>query len=332
MEYSATINRDDWREVLEHAELANVFHTPTYFDAQTSEAVGHELLYLGCYDQGRPVGIIAGCRNTDGYHRGLIEIGTKSGGYPLMVDEYDQRPDADRLKNDFLTEFANRYLQDAAFLAYPCFHMQSCVFEDAAWGCIKQFDTAAFLDLQQDEDRLWKNLRDKGRNMVRAGRRKGVTVRIANELRYFDQFYAQYKALRTRLKTGYIGYDELRLKFEMFTQQELADFWVAFLDETPIAFNFMWTYKQHVNYVYNSSHPGYLKYNPNNVLQWEMIRHYKERGCTLYNLWGVRNMNLSEPDALRPDRPIEGYGKFKLSLGAEARDLVRYVKLNAERE
>jgi lipid II:glycine glycyltransferase (peptidoglycan interpeptide bridge formation enzyme) len=174
---------------------------------------------------------------------------------------------------------------------------------------------------------LWKNLRDKGRNMVRAGRRKGVTTRIANEIQYFDLFYAMYKAVRTRLNTQYIGYKELRAKFDAFTAQGLADFWVAFLDDVPLAYNFMWTYNHHVNYVYNSSHPEYLKYNPNNVLQWDMICYYKERGYTLYNMWGVRNMNLSEKDALRPDRDIEGYGRFKLSIGAELRDLVRYVRL-----
>ncbi len=327
MDYSTTVDRTDWQYVLEHAGLANVFHTPAYFDAQTSEKVGHKLLYMCCCDQDRPIGIIAGYQNMSGYHQGFIEVGTKSGGYPLMIDAYDQRPDADQIKNAFIARFAQHYLHGQQFLFYPCFNMQTCVFEDDAWGCIKQLDSTAFIDLQQDEEALWKNLRDKGRNMVRAGRRKGVTTRIANEARYFDQFYEQYKALRTRLNTSYIGYDELRLKFENFTRQGLADFWVAFLDETPIAFNFMWTYKQHVNNIYNSSHPDYLKYNPNNVLQWDIIRYYKERGYTLYNLWGLRNMNLSEKDALRQDRAIEGYGKFKLSLGAEVRDLVRYVKL-----
>ncbi len=326
MKYSTTLYLDDWRDVLEHSGLANVFHTPDYFDLQTSEVVGHRLLYMCCHDQGRPIGIIAGYQNTSGYHQGFIEVGTKSGGYPLLIDEYDQRSDADQIKNAFIEQFAQHYLTGRQFLFYPCFHMQTCVFGEPDWNCITQLDSSAFIDLRQDEEILWKNLRDKGRNMVRGGRRKGVSTRIANDVRYFDRFYEHYKSLRTRLNTQYIGYDELRLKFETFTRQGLADFWVAFLNDTPIAFNFMWTYNRHVNYVYNSSHPDYLKYSPNNVLQWDMMTYYKKRGYTLYNLWGLRNMNLSEKDALRPDRAIEGYGKFKLSLGAEARELVRYVR------
>lgn len=321
------VNRDDWRYVLEHAGLANVFHTPEYFDVQTSDAVGHTMLYMGCYDQGQPVGVIVGYQNTSGYHQGLIEIGTKSGGYPLMIDAYDQRPDTNQIKNAFIEHFAQHYLQGQQFLLYPCFHMQTCVCEKPEWNCMKQLDPTAFIDLRQAEEVLWKNLRDKGRNMVRAGKRKGVTTRIANEVEYFDRFYALYKAVRTRLKTQHISYKELRAKFDVFTTQGLADFWVAFLDDIPLAYNFMWTHNRHLNYVYNASHPEYLKYNPNNVLQWDMMCYYKERGYTLYNMWGVRNMNLSEKDALRPDRDIEGYGRFKLSIGAELRNLVRYVRL-----
>ena len=58
-----------------------------------------------------------------------------------------------------------------------------------------------------------------------------------------------------------------------------------------------------------------------------MICHYKQHGYTLYNMWGVRNMNLNEEQTLEQDREIEGYGKFKLSFGGELKDLVRYVKV-----
>lgn len=327
MDYSTTVNRDHWRAVLEQSRLANVFHTPGYFDAQTAPEVGHELLYLCCYDEGRPVGVIAGYRNTAGYHEGLVEAGTKSGGWPVMIDEYEQREDADAIKNAFILEYLRRHLADRPFLFYPCFNMRWCVLEENEHHCARQIDQAAVIDLRRDEDLLWKNLRDKGRNLVRAGRRKGVTTRISNDAGHFDRFYELYRALRVRLGTGYIGYDELRLKFDRFTRRGLADFWVAEADGTPAAFNFMWTWGTHVNYVYNASDPDYLKCNPNNVLQWDMIRHYKSLGYTSYNLWGLRNMNLDENHELAIDRSIAGYGRFKLSLGPEVVDLVRFVKL-----
>ena len=313
--------------MLQQASLANIFHAPEYFDLQTQ--VGHTLAYACCYRDGAPIGMIAGYRNNFGYHAGLIEVGTKSGGYPLMIDEYDGAPDAAQIKNQFIAYFARQYLAGPPFFFYPCVHLPdgACLFEDAAWGCVKQYDATAFLNLQLDEALLWKNLGDKGRNMVRAAQRKGVTARIANELPYFEQFYHFYEQDGRKDQRGYIGYDELRAKFDAFPAHDLADLWVAFLGEQPLAYAFIWKYKQSINFVYGSSDPAGWQSKPNNLLQWELIRHYKQRGYTLYNMWGLRNMHLSANPALQARPEIEGYGKFKLSFGPAVRELVRYVRI-----
>ncbi|GAK49010.1 FemAB family protein [Candidatus Moduliflexus flocculans] len=322
--YSSDIQREDWRHVLEHADLANIFHTPEYFDMQTT--IGHGLAYLCAYIDDEPVSVIAGYRNAFGYHAGLLEIGTKSGGYPLMIAHYDQHPDADEIKNAMIAEFARRELEGQRFVFYPCFHMQTCLFDDPEWECVKQLDATAFLDLTQEERVLWKNLGDKGRNMVRSAEKQGVTARIANELPYFEQMYHFYRELGERQQRGYIGYDELRLKFDAFTQNGLGDLWVAFAGERPAAFAFIWKYKRNINYVYQSSDPELRSYKPNNMLVWKIITFYKQQGYALFNLWGLRNMHLSA-HAEPGDREIDGYGKFKLSFGPDVRELARYVRL-----
>lgn len=330
MNYSTEINLADWQTVLNQAGLANVFHTPDYFEAQASPLVGHELLYMCCYDGDRPVGIIAGYLNRSGYHEGLVEVGTKSGGYPVMIDDYDRGPDADEIKNEFIRRYAEVYLKGRPFVFYPCFNMQQSTFDLGYLSCSRQLDSCAFIDLAKDEDILWRNLRDKGRNMVRGAERKGVTTGIGGTDELFGRFYELYRGLRQRLNVGYIARDELRLKYEMFISRGLADFWVAYYEDMPIAFNFMWTFKRQLNYIYNASDPEYLKLGPNNLLQWDMMRHYKNLGFETYNLWGLRNMHLNEGRALEEERPIEGYGRFKLSLGADVVDLVRFVRLEEE--
>ena len=323
--YSSDVNRDDWNTVLQQAELANVFHTPEYFDIQT--ALGHKLVYSCCYDQNTPIGIIVGVVNDSGYHQGIIEIGTKSGGLPLMIPRYDQSPRSGEIKNRFIEHFAQQHFSRQQHLIfYPCFHLDECVLDDPVWQCAKQYDSTAFLDLQQEEDALWMGLNGKCRNAVRYAQRQGVTARIANELPYFDRFYHFYREIRTKRNTKYITYNELRMKFDAFTRQGLGDLWVAFLDEIPLAYAFIWKYKRTINFVYGSSDEGSWSYKPNNLIQWELIAYYKQQGYTLYNMWGIRNMNFSET---RPpaEREIEGYGKFKLSFGAELRDLVRYVRV-----
>ncbi len=324
IEYSLTVNKNDWQYVLDNAGLANTFHSPEYFDIQT--LVGHTLLYTCCYHHDEPIGIITGYLNNSGYHTGLIEVGTKSGGYPLMIDRYDQSVEASSLKNRFIEFFAHQYLDKQRFFFYPCFHLKECILEDPIWGCTKQYDSTTFLDLHADEDSLWRGLRVNCRNAIRYAQRSGVAARIANELKYFDRFYHFYKEIRTKHQTQYIGYEELRAKFESFTQKKLADLWVAFLDGVPLAYAFIWKYKQTINFVYGSSDAESWSYKPNNLIQWELIRYYKQHGYTLYNMWGIRNMNLNE-NTLTPKKEIAGYGKFKLSFGPEVRDLVRYVRI-----
>ena len=322
--YSTTVNRDDWQYVIKHADLANTFHTPEYFDIQTS--LGHRLVYACCYNQDEPIGIIVGVINDSGYHQGLIEVGTKSGGYPLMIRRYDRGTDAADIKNDFIAYFAKQYFEGRHFIFYPCFHLDECILENSAWGCTKQLDSTTFLDLRPDEETLLMGLNGKCRNAVRYAQRQGVTARIANKLKYFERFYHFYKEIRIKRDTKYIGYDELRAKFESFTQNGLADLWVSFLDDIPLAYAFIWKCKKNINFVYGSSDAESWSYKPNNLIQWELIRHYKQQGYTLYNMWGIRNMNFSENTPVT-DRKIEGYGKFKLSFGAELRDLIRYVRV-----
>ena len=171
--YSLTVNRDDWRYVLENAALANTFHTPEYFDIQSSELLGHTLLYSCCYIDDKPAAIIAGVRNASGYHQGLIEVGTKSGGYPLTIDTYDRHPDSEYLKNQFIDHFAQKYFKGEHFIFYPSFNLENCILEQNNWQCLKQYDATAFLDLRPDEESLLMGMGGKCRNAVRYAQRKG---------------------------------------------------------------------------------------------------------------------------------------------------------------
>ncbi len=250
-------NRESRRldHVLRHAALANVFHSPEYFDIQT--ALGHKLLYSCCYDQEEPVGIIVGVRNDSGYHQDIIEIGTKSGGLPLLISRYDQTVEARVLKNRFIEHFAQQYFQAPSGSSFiPVFTLTNACLLIRSGNVRNSIDSTVFLDLQREEHSLWMGLNGKCRNAIRYAQRQGVTARIANELAYFERFYHFYKAIRTKRNTKYIEYEELRMKFDAFTRNGLADLWVAFLDETPLAYAFIWKYKRMINFVYGSSDDG----------------------------------------------------------------------------
>jgi len=323
IKYTTEINKQDWQYILDNASSANIFHSAEYFDIQ--QADGHQPVYACCYDGEKPVAVIAGVINKIGYHQGLTEIGTKSGGFPLMTDEYDHREDSEKIKNDFIRYFTETCLKDNKFFFYPCFNMKSCILENPEFNCKKQYDQTVMLDLKSGTDNLWKGLNHKCRNVIRYAEKEHVTARIANENRYFELFYRFYQDVREKRNTKYMSFKELKSRFDYLTANNLADLWVSFLEDKPLAYAFIWKYKKIINFVYGSSDPETLPLKPNNLVQWELIKYYQQNGYLLYNMWGIRNMNFSEKDS--GDKKIEGYGKFKLSFGSELKDIVRYFRI-----
>ena len=326
LRYSTKLEQKDWRQVLNNSKLANVFHTVEYFDILRND--GNKILYACCYENDEPIGIIVGNLNKVGYHQGLIEIGSKSGGFPLMVDKYSRGIDADKIKNDFIKYYAETYLKNNLFFFYPCFNMKDCVLEETDWECRKQYDQTVLLDLTKGTGKLWKQLNQKCRNVIRYAEKKGVTAKPVNKLEYLELFYKHYKDLRERLDTKYMSLEELKTRFDVLTKNGMADLWVASLEDKPLAYAFIWKYNSIINFVYGSSDPASLSLKPNNLIQWEIIRNYTKQGYKLYNMWGVRNMNFSEDNILEnTDKKIEGYGKFKLSFGSELKNLTRFFRV-----
>ena len=323
--FTTDLNTEDWEYVLEHAGTANIFHTVPYFGIQ--QADGHDVVTACAYDGDQPVAIIAGTVTNTGYHKGLIEIGTKSGGWPVMIDAYEEKENAEQIKNEMIAYFYDRFLAGKRFFFYPCFRMKNSIFENPEPDCKKQYDHTVLLDLSRGADALWNGLNQKCRNVIRYAQRKEVTARIANEEKYLEHFYAFYKSLRESLNTGYMSYGEIQRRFHVLTQKGLADLWVAFSGEKPLAYAFIWKYRSYVNFVYGSSDPETLSLKPNNLLQWELISHYQAQGYRTYNMWGVRNMNFEENRSRDDNEKIEGYGKFKLSFGSELREIVRYFRI-----
>ncbi len=323
--FTTEIKRKDWEYILEHSGNANIFHSSRYFDIQKAD--GHGFAGAMCCDGELPVALIAATVNRSGYHKGMIEVGSKSGGWPLMTDTYEIKKDADAIKNKLAAYFYEKHLADAPFFFYPCFSMQSSIFENAAaWQCTKQYDHTVLLDLSAGKDALWAGLHQKCRNVVRYARKKEVTARIANEEAYLEGFYFFYKSLREHLNTAYMSYAEIRRRFLLLTEKDLADLWVAFSGDRPLAYAFIWKFFPYINFVYGSSDPESLSLKPNNLIQWELMSHYQALGYRTYNMWGVRNMNFSEDSQKGNDNKIEGYGKFKLSFGSELKEIIRFYR------
>ena len=74
--------RKDWEYILENAD-ANFLQTPGYYEA--CKMAGEKASTLIAYQDGLPASMIAMEHHVQSPLAGLIEVGSRSGGYPLSI-------------------------------------------------------------------------------------------------------------------------------------------------------------------------------------------------------------------------------------------------------
>jgi peptidoglycan pentaglycine glycine transferase (the first glycine) len=180
-----------------------------------------------------------------------------------------------------------------------------------------QFRNTLLLDLRRSEDELLGCMKQKTRYNVRLAPRRGVTVRsfgaedsVAERddaLLIFYRLYAE-----TGRRDGFVirPPDYYRDAWGSFIEGRLARLFLAEYEGEALAGLLLFYFGSTAWYMYGASSERERQRMPNYLLQWEAMRWAKERGCTLYDLWGA-------PDELDESDLMWGVVRFKLGLGGE---------------
>jgi peptidoglycan pentaglycine glycine transferase (the first glycine) len=178
-----------------------------------------------------------------------------------------------------------------------------------------QFRNTVLINLEQSEEELLANMKQKTRYNVNLAMRKGVTVRTGKptDLDMLFKMYAE-----TSVRDGFVirndsYYREVWNAF-MFhlgpkrLDQPVAEALVAEVEGEPVAGVIIFRYAGKAWYLYGMSRLAHRDMMPNYLLQWEAIKRSKAAGCTVYDLWGA-------PDEFVDTDPLWGVFRFKEGLG-----------------
>ena len=172
----------------------------------------------------------------------------------------------------------------------------------------RQLNIGTFvMDLELDEEQLWKNFGPKTRNMVRKARECGVEFRVSTEpTQDLDAFFSFYKPIVKRLG---LQLPSRPLIEKMLRGNDLLC--LAAVDSTglPIITNLVYLCEPHAYFLYGASAPK-VAGGTGQFLQWEIMRLLKERGYRWYDLGGVATTS-----------PSDGIYAFKKALGGQYVDL-----------
>ncbi len=174
-----------------------------------------------------------------------------------------------------------------------------------------QFRNTVLVDLSQSEEEILARMKQKTRYNIRLSGRKGVLLRVGTPADW-KMLYKMYA--ETSVRDGFAIRDENYYRTVWSTFQPSSfpacESLIAEVDREPVAAIFVFYFAKRAYYVYGMSTTKHRNKMPTYFLQWEAMKRAKERGCTVYDLWGA-------PETFDEGDSMWGVFRFKQGLGGE---------------
>ena len=157
------------------------------------------------------------------------------------------------------------------------------------------------LDLSLSEEDILKQMKPKGRYNIKLAREKGVEVRQSTDVKIFCDLLNE-TTVRDKFHSHPCSY------YEKFLGSLPAKLFVAYFEEKPIAALIATFYKNTATYYFGASSDEHRNIMAPYLLQWEVIRHARAKGCQYYDFLGIA------PSDSR-NHPWQGVTQFKKKFG-----------------
>lgn len=173
------------------------------------------------------------------------------------------------------------------------------------------------VDIEGDLESILNQMKPKTRYNLRLAERKGVVVREGKE----EDLGAFYELLRItgRRDRFFVHSDRYYLEaWRTFVPQGMGRLFLAFYGDQMLAGLMAFAFGHRAYYLYGASSDEHRSLMPNYLVQWEAIRWAKERGCLVYDLWGIPDEvgeNGEPSDFAKRKGGLWGVYRFKRGFG-----------------
>ena len=172
------------------------------------------------------------------------------------------------------------------------------------------------IDLSPDEEEILMGMKSKTRYNIRLAERKDVIVKPSSDI---DTFHSMMQTTGDRDEFGIHTRDYYRTAYECFSPQDACILLIAFYKEQPLAGLMAFSSGDTAWYFYGASTNQERNRMPTYLLQWEAIRWAKNKGCKIYDLWGIPDHpeTVLEDSFLDRSDGLWGVYRFKRGFGGE---------------
>lgn len=148
------------------------------------------------------------------------------------------------------------------------------------------------LDLSISDDLILSKMRKSTRYLIRKSiEDSDIHITISSDISSLDEFYKIHQETALRHGFNHFSYDYFKKELDTFSKDDQAVILLGWRKNKCIAAAFIvfWggkAFYHHGASIYDSS-----KTSVPHLLQWEVIKEAKKRGCSSYNLWAIASSN-----------------------------------------
>jgi lipid II:glycine glycyltransferase (peptidoglycan interpeptide bridge formation enzyme) len=186
------------------------------------------------------------------------------------------------------------------------------------------------LDLTPGPDKLFAAFTKGHRADVRRAERNGVQVRVGSSKNDLLTFYSIMETTGARQQFGIHAQAYYAAALQHFG--DAARMLIAEHEGEAVAAFLIFGRGREAQYMYSGSNEQGLKLGANHLLQWHALQWAHERGCTIYDFWGIPDafgqmahatgQQLALLEAAAKTHPLYGVYRFKKGWGG---NVVRYL-------
>jgi peptidoglycan pentaglycine glycine transferase (the first glycine) len=168
------------------------------------------------------------------------------------------------------------------------------------------------VDISGTEDELLASFHPKWRYNLRLAEKKGVVVTSECQREEIPVFYEVLQETCQRDGFGVRAISYYYDIWDLLIERDLGAMFLGRIEDQVICGALTFALGPQAWYVYGASSNSHRNLMPNHLMQWEMMKWARQRGCTVYDMRGVAREAVEGED----EGALHGLNRFKRGFGA----------------
>jgi lipid II:glycine glycyltransferase (peptidoglycan interpeptide bridge formation enzyme) len=316
-------NKEEWEGFLENCTEKTFLHSWNW--GEFNQAMGSKIWRFGAYN-GKLLGVVL-----------VLKISAKRGTFlfiphgPVVVDGIEEKD-----KKEIL-ELVLNHLKDIIREEKISFIRVSPIWEKTEEN-INIFSNSAFrgapihmhpevtweLNIAPTEDQILANMRKTTRYLIKqAEKNPDIEIIKSNNIEDLKLFWPVYK--ETAKRHNFVVFSEkyLETEFSIFAKDKQIVLFLGKYKGEVVSVALFVFWQGTCVYHHSGSLSKYNKIPVSYLLQWNAIKEAKNRGCKIYNFWGIAPDIKIAKNAQDSKHPWAGLSLFKMGFGGHIKEYVK---------